>query len=281
MREKGGILLMAIIFIGVMSSIVIFLFESSLLQVKMVAGFQRVVRQWQAVAATLYQREIALEETRECILPECELLAFVPDGWYEMDTTGVRYYRLYGPLSSTDAIRDPHEAMPYYLPPDYEWVNVTAFRNYPVIGSDPDRKGIRVYQMKVLPTGEGSVIEAIQVLPTGEQRLIYQLYERGELGVPTLWHGLLIVEKPQEHTIAIYNAADGKKDQEAVLRPQPLLVKYPFCARMPKVVIEQSREQKRKIIVLKSRWVEIAEVTLDFEKMGRRTEVRSSYGLPE
>lgn len=266
MRDKGAILLNALILLAVMMIVLSSLFESTILQMKMTANFKHGSET--RIEAERQQRvlENKLEHTGECYSPECKWIQFVPDAFFQWERTGVNYYNLSGMMQSTYALRqsDPDPLLVTFP------IDFSQFDGFPVVGSDPAHLGLRVY------VTHAGVLNAYQALPYSLPRLIYGIDERTQLSVPTLWHEYLIIDKPLENKVVLFDAHTGKKRQEVALHAIAPTLDSPACTLSPVVVVKAPREGKRTLIISREDGFYTAEIEIDYERLGRRT----AHGKP-
>lgn len=243
------------------------IFESTILQIKMTDNFKRMSQETIETTIAVGQLEKALEKSGKCNFPECEFVQFVPDEYYQLSTTGVAYYRLKGIMQSIYALRCNID----YNPPTFDWLDLSEFSSYPVVGADPQHQGVRIYLTMPHLFNDRSMIQAFQIKPHAPPKLIYTIDETTLLGTPTLWHEFLLVEKPLKNSLAIYDAHSGEKIREEILKPHVTIQDQPFCLRSPVVLVNKPREEKRKIVVSHDGEIWYAEVELDYTRLGHRT----------
>lgn len=261
MRDRGAILLNALILLAVMMIVLSSLFESTILQIKMTANFKHgsearieALRQQQAL-------EKNLERTGECHSPECKLIQFNPDAFLQWERTGVNYYYLNKMMQSTFALRQRNHDSPVAT----FNIDLNQYIAYPVVGSDPAHQGLRVY------VTHAGVLNVYQLLPYSLPRLIYSIDEKTPISVPTLWHEYLIIDKPLENKVALFDAHTGKKLQEVPSQAIAPTLDSPECTLSPVVIVKAPRERKRTLIVSREDGFYRAEMEIDYERLGRRT----------
>lgn len=264
-----GILVNVLIILSLVMLVASSLFESTVLQIKMTDRFKRHSEEWMEAEKALTALEEKIEKTGECVMPHCSLIEFVPDELFEIECSGVSYYEVRNKIYSTFAVRRQGQSIIFEDP---KWGDLSELPPDSVIGSDPQHRGVRLYA--VLPQGleNNNVLSAFQKEASGALKLVYTIDEKTTFGLPRLWHEVILIEKIREKKLAIYRASTGKKIQEVKLTQESLASDYPLCGSRPVVLIRQPRERKRKIIVAKDRERWFAEVDLDFDLLGRRTE---------
>ncbi len=263
-----GILVKVFFYLSLMGMMLASLFGSSLLQIKMSHHFKLKSEKWMEDEKNLTQGEEVFEKTKDCHLANCTLIEFVPDEYIEYERTGVSYYKIQRGLTSTFAIREENPQQIKASMLDFMGFDYTQF-GYPVIGIDPHLFGFRAYTLE--KTSEANRLLVYQILG-GKTKLLYLIDEKTSLSVPKLWHDKLIIEKLTEKKLAVYEALTGKKLIEVNVKKELLNHHYPECNSRPVVLIREPREEKRKILLLKDREVWSAEVELDKNLLGRRTE---------
>lgn len=260
-RDRGAILLNALILLAVMMIVLSSLFESTILQIKMTANFKHGSEARMEAERLQQVLEKKMEHTGECHSSECKLIQFIPDAFMQWERTGVNYYRLTGLMQSTYARRQSNPLSPLGT----DFIELNEFVGYPVVGSDPIHQGHRVY------VTDGGMLNAYQVLPHSLPRLIYSIDEKTPLSVSTLWHEYLIVDKPLENNVALFDAYTGKKLQEIALKAIAPTSDSPECTLSPVVLVKASRERKRTLIISREDGFYMAEMEIDYERLGRRT----------
>lgn len=244
------------------------LFEATFLQIKMTGNFKHHREDMRAVEIELQKRIETLEATGKCMPPHCEEIQFVPDAYLEWDNTGVHYVKLKGKGEATVAIRKAINENPSHHPIYFGPMLLHHFEQLPIIGDDPKNKGVVFYL--TITEHQATTIEAWRMFPHAPAEWMFTIHEHTRLSVPTLWHGRLVVHEPENNKINLYDAFTGKKMREARLTEIAPSSEVPECSLSPSVVVRQSKEKKRKIIVSKDFSFWETEMEIDDDRLGKR-----------
>lgn len=268
-----GILVNVLIILSLVMLIVSSLFESTVLQIKMTDRFKQYSIEWIEAEKRLTKLEKEIEKTGRCKAPQCSLIEFVPDELFETELSGVSYYKIRDKIQSTFAVRKQKLDEIVFYSSRLAWVDLSMLVSGTVVGSDSEHEGVRLYAVSPKNLEGNNELLVFQWRPHEAPRLVYRIDEKTIFGVPRLWHEMILIEKIREKRLVIYQAATGEKLQELSLKQESLAQDYPLCGTRPVVLVREPRERKRKIIVThdQERW--FVETELDFDLLGRRTEM--------